>query len=202
MKKLLVVLLASFAFTLSLSAETFVVDRVHSEATFQVRHMMSKVTGRFADFEGVIEIDRANPSKSSVKFTIKAASIDTSVADRDKDLRSENFFFVEKYPEITFASSKVTKRSTDLYEVTGTLTMRGVSKQITLPVSHTGFMKDPWGIERAGFSLTTTLNRKDYGINWNKALDNGGVLLGDDVTVSINIEAKAQPPAKPANPSR
>ena len=174
----------------SLFAETFNVDKVHSEAAFQVRHMMSKVSGKFDDFSGKINADRAKPSASSVEFTIKAASINTGNADRDKDLRSANFFDVEKFPEITFKSSKIVpSKKKDVYEVTGELTIHGVTKHVTLPVEFNGFGKDPWGGERAGFSLTTTINRKDYGINWNKALDNGGVLLGDEVTININIEA-------------
>lgn len=177
----------------SLLADTFNVDKVHSEATFQVRHMMSKVSGKFDDFSGKINVGRANnPSESSVEFTIKTASINTGNADRDKDLRSANFFDADKNPEITFKSSTIVPSFTkdkEIYDVTGNLTMHGVTKKITIPVEFGGFGKDPWGNQRAGFSLTTTLNRKDYGINWNKALDNGGVLLGDDVTININIEA-------------
>ena len=174
----------------SLFAETFAVDKVHSEATFQVRHMMSKVSGKFDDFTGKINVDRANLSASSVEFTMKTASINTSNADRDKDLRSANFFDADKNPEITFKSTKiVASKKKDVYDVTGDLTMHGVTKHVTLPVEFGGFGKDPWGNERAGFSLTTTINRKDYGVNWNKALDNGGVLLGDDVTININLEA-------------
>jgi len=174
----------------SLFADTFVVDKAHSEATFQVRHMMSKVTGKFEDFGGRINIDRAKPSSSSVEFNIKTASVNTGVADRDKHLRTADFFDAEKYPEITFKSTKIaaTKKK-DVYDVTGDLTMRGVTKHVTIPVEFGGFGKDPWGNERAGFSLTTTVNRKDYGINWNQALDNGGFLLSDDVTINVNLEA-------------
>jgi polyisoprenoid-binding protein YceI len=172
------------------AADTFVIDKQHSEATFQVRHMMSKVSGKFDDFAGKIAVDRANPAASSVEFTMKTASINTGVADRDKDLRSADFFDAEKNPEITFRSTKIVPSKTkDVYDVTGDLTMRGVTKHITIPVEFHGFGKDPWGSERAGFSLTTTVNRKDYGINWNKALDNGGLLVGDDVTINVNIEA-------------
>jgi polyisoprenoid-binding protein YceI len=174
----------------SLFADTFVVDKNHSEATFQVRHMMSKVTGKFDDFGGKINIDRARPAASSVEFNIKTASINTGVADRDKHLRTADFFDAEKHPEITFKSTKIAATKTkDVYAVTGDLTMRGVTKRITIPVEFSGFGKDPWGNERAGFSLTTTVNRKDYGINWNQALDNGGVLLSDNVTINVNIEA-------------
>ncbi|HEY4641903.1 MAG TPA: YceI family protein [Thermoanaerobaculia bacterium] len=177
--------------TSSLFAETFVVDRAHSEANFQVRHMMSKVSGKFNDFSGKINLDRAKPSASSVEFNIKATSVDTGVADRDNHLRTAEFFDAARCPELTFKSTSIvpTKKK-DVYDVTGDLTMRGVTKRVTIPVEFTGFGKDPWGNERAGFSLTTTVNRKDYGINWNKALDNGGVLVGDDVTINVNLEAQ------------
>jgi polyisoprenoid-binding protein YceI len=190
MKFRILVVAALLVAASSLFADTFVVDKVHSEATFQVRHMMSKVSGKFDDFSGKINADRAKPSASSVEFTIKAASVNTGNADRDKDLRSANFFDVEKMPEITFKSTSiVATKKKDVYDVTGDLTMHGVTKRVTLPVEFGGFAKDPWGNERSGFSLTTTINRKDYGINWNKAIDNGGVLLGDDVTINVNLEA-------------
>jgi len=186
--------LAATAFLLatsSLFAETFVVDKVHSEATFQVRHMMSKVSGKFDDFSGKINVDRAKPSASSVEFNIKAASVNTGVSDRDNHLRTAEFFDVARCPELTFKSTSIvgTKKK-DVYDVTGDLTMRCVTKHITIPVEFNGFGKDPWGNERVGFSLTTTVNRKDYGINWNKALDNGGFLLSDDVTINVNLEAQ------------
>src|SRR5262249_3020100 len=124
----------------------------------------------------------------TVEFTIKAASIDTSNENRDKDLRSANFFDVEKFPEITFKSSKVKSAGKDRYDVTGTLNLHGVAKEVTLPVQFLGYGKDPWGNDRAGFSTDVTLNRKDFGIVWNKNLDSGGLLLGDEVWVSINLE--------------
>lgn len=170
--------------------ETFVVDKVHSEADFAVRHMMSKVTGKFDDFGGTIAIDRENPAASSVEFRIKTASINTGTSDRDRHLRSADFFDAEKNPEITFKSTSIkAAKEKNHYDVTGDLTMHGVTKRVTIPVEFLGFMKDPWGNQRAGFSLETKLNRKDYGVNWNQALDNGGVLVGDEVTVSINVEA-------------
>jgi polyisoprenoid-binding protein YceI len=181
-----------------LFADTYVVDKNHSEATFQIRHLVSKVSGKFDDFAGSIDIDEKNPASSNVTFTIKTASIDTGVADRDKHLRSGDFFDAEKNPEITFKSTAVKATSKkNVYSVTGDLTMRGVTKRITIPVEFLGFAKDPWGSQRAGFTLSTTVNRKDYGINWNKALDNGGYLLSDDVDITVNIEAaKAKPEAK------
>jgi len=175
----------------SLFADTFNVDKSHSEATFQVRHMMSKVSGKFDDFSGKINVDRAKPSASSVEFTIKTASINTGTPDRDKHLRTADFFDADRCADITFKSTGIApSKKKDVYEVTGDLTMRCVTKHITFPVEFGGFGKDPWGNERAGFSLTTTVNRKDYGINWNKALDAGGFLLSDDVTINVNIEAQ------------
>lgn len=178
-----------------LFADTYNIDKVHSEATFKVRHMMSKVSGKFDDFGGTISVDPAKPTDGKVEFTIKTASIDTGTADRDKHLRSADFFDAEKNPEITFKSVAIRKTAKkDVYDVVGDLTMRGVTKRVTLPVEFVGFAKDPWGNTRAGFSLETTINRKDYGINWNQALDNGGLLVGDDVNIAINIEAvKAKP---------
>jgi len=174
------------------AAATYAVDQAHSEASFQVRHLVTKVRNKFADFAGTVVMDAAKPEASSVEFTIQATSIDTSVADRDKHLRSDDFFAVEKYPEITFKSTKVERAGDHAYQVTGDLTMRGVTKRITLPVTYLGEVKDPWGHVKAGFETAITLNRKDFGINWNKALDQGGVLVGDEVEVSISIEALKQ----------
>ena len=171
-----------------LAADIYNVDKGHSEALFTVKHLMSRVTGRFNEFTGTINLDPANPAASSVEFTINATSIDTDNADRDKHLKSPDFFDVEKSPTITFKSTKVTPAGTNKYSVDGALTMRGVSKQVTLPVEFLGFGKDPWGNDRAGFAVETNLNRKDYGLLWNKALDQGGFVLGDDVKVVINLE--------------
>ena len=171
------------------AADTFNVDKAHSAAEFKIRHMVGNVTGKFTDFAGVVNVDKANPAGSSVEFTIQTKSIDTASADRDTDLRSANFFDVEKFPTITFKSAKIAPSSTkDTYDVTGDLTIHGVTKRVTLPVQFLGFGKDPWGNDRAGFEIQTTLNRKDYGIVWNKTLDAGGMLLGDDVKVDINLE--------------
>jgi len=179
---------ALLPFTPAVAADTYSVDAVHSEASFQIRHLVGKVRGHFADFKGTVQIDQAKPGASSVEFSIKAATIDTGVADRDKHLRSADFFDVEKFPEITFKSTKIAPAAKDRYDVTGTFSMHGVTKTVTLPVSFLGFGKDPWGNDRAGFEVTTTLNRKDYGIVWNKTLDAGGVMLGEDVAVTITLE--------------
>ena len=171
------------------AAETFSIDRSHSNATFKIRHMMSNTAGNFGDFKGTVTVDREAPAKSAVEFTISAASINTGSEDRDKHLRSADFFDVAQYPEITFKSTKIEPTKTkDLYNVTGNFSFHGVTKQITLPVTFLGFAKDPWGNERAGFELQTTINRKDYNMTWNKTLDQGGMLLSDDVKIDINLE--------------
>ncbi len=180
---------------LPLGAETYSIDPGHSEVGFTVRHLVTNVRGRFNDFSGKINMDAKNLAGSSVDFHVKATSVDTAVPDRDKHLRTADFFDVEKYPEITFKSESIKSTGKDKYDVTGTLTLHGVSKKVTLPVSFLGQAKDPWGGTRAGFETSTTINRKDYGIVWNKAVDNGGVLLGDEVKVAINIEAKVDAPA-------
>ncbi len=175
---------------------TWNVDKVHSEVAFQVRHFVSKVRGVFTDFAGTIKIDAEKPETSSVEFTIKAASINTNEPKRDAHLRSPDFFDAEKFPELKFTSRKVVRKTDTTYDVVGDLTMRGVTKEITLPVTFSGVVKDPWGLERAGFETSITLNRQDYGIKWNKALDQGGYMLSDDVSVTINLETtKAKPEA-------
>jgi polyisoprenoid-binding protein YceI len=174
----------------ALAADSYTIDAGHSEVSFQIRHLVSQVRGRFNDFSGTIALDAAKPESSSVEFKIKATSVDTALADRDKHLRSADFFDVEKHPEITFKSTAIKASGKDTYAVTGNLTIRGVTKQVTLPVSFLGTARDPWGNDKAGFETATTLNRKDYGIVWNAALDAGGFILGDDVKVSINLEAQ------------
>jgi polyisoprenoid-binding protein YceI len=187
--KRFIITLALAALAAPLFADTYTIDKAHSEATFTVRHFVTNVRGRFNDFSGTITGDLASPETASVEFTIKAASIDTNVADRDNHLRSADFFDVANHPEITFRSVSVKPTATkNVFNVLGNLTMRGVTKQVTLPVQFLGFAKDPRGNTRAGFSLQTKINRKDYGINWNKALDNGGVMLSDDVDITIDLE--------------
>jgi polyisoprenoid-binding protein YceI len=170
------------------TTETWTVDKAHSMATFKVRHLMANVSGNFRDFDANINLDRANPANSTVDFTIQATSIDTGNPNRDEHLRSPDFFEVAKFPAISFKSTSVKAKSKTDFDVTGDLTMHGVTKRVTLPVSFLGFGKDPRGNEKAGFDIDTTVNRKDFGIVWNRAVDEGGVLLGDDVKVSISLE--------------
>jgi polyisoprenoid-binding protein YceI len=177
--------------------ETFIIDKNHSSATFKVRHMMANVIGQFRDIAGAVHVDRENPAKSSVEFTIQAASIDTGNQNRDEHLRSADFFDVAKFPAITFKSTSVASRGNNLYDVTGDFTLHGVTKRITLPVQFLGFAKTARG-EKAGFSIESTIARKDYGILWNRNLDEGGVLLGDDVKVTIELELDKKVPAAAA----
>lgn len=174
------------------STRTYAIDPQHSEVTFQVRHLVTKVRGRFSTFSGAIQFDAAKPESSSVSLTIDAASIDTSTKDRDAHLRSEDFFFVEKHPTLTFASSAIVARGEGAFDVKGTLTIRGVAKEITLPVAFLGTASDPWGNARIGFEAETTLNRKEFGLMWNAALETGGFLVGDEVKISLAIQAIAQ----------
>jgi polyisoprenoid-binding protein YceI len=178
--------------TSSTGLRTFTIDKAHSEATFQVRHLITKVRGRFRDFEGTIQFDESNPEQSSVSFTIKTDSIDTSEPDRDNHLRSNDFFAVADHPTITFASARVRRISGNQFDVEGTLTIRGTSKEISVPVTYLGSAKDPWGNERAGFEGELTINRKDFGLSWNAPLEAGGFLVGDDVKISLSIQAVAQ----------
>ena len=178
--------------TATSAVRTFAVDKVHSEVEFQVRHLVTKVRGKFTDFSGTVAFDAERPDASSVSFSVNTASIDTSAADRDQHLRSEDFFVVEKYPTLMFASSRVAKKGAMQFDVTGALTIRGVAKEITLPVTFLGAAKDPWGNDRVGFEATITVNRKDFGLMWNAALEAGGFLVGDDVKISLSVQAIGQ----------
>jgi polyisoprenoid-binding protein YceI len=173
-------------------ARTYTIDKAHSEAVFLVRHLVTRVRGRFSDFEGTIQLHEAAPELSSVQFSVKAASIDTNEKDRDAHLRSADFFDVENHPTLTFRSTRVLSKGGGQFDVVGDLTIRGVTKAITLPVTDLGRAKDPWGNQRAGFEAETTINRKDFGLTWNAALETGGFLVGDDVKVTLSIQAIAQ----------
>ena len=178
-------------------AATYKVDPSHSAVSFTIRHFVSNVPGRFRDFDGVIKYDKQNPAASSVNFTVQAASIDTDNNDRDEHLRGADFFDVQKFPTLTFSSTSVKAKDAHNLEVTGDLTMHGVTRKVTIPVQVLGSMKTPRG-EKAGFESSFTLDRKEYGVVWNRVLDAGGSILGDEVKVNIAIEAdrRADQPAK------
>jgi polyisoprenoid-binding protein YceI len=171
------------------TTETFSIDADHSDVTFSVRHLVARARGRFEKFSGQIELDREQPERSSLVFEVDAASIDTRQPDRDAHLRSPEFFDVERYPVVRFTSQRITKLSGDQYRVEGALELRGIVKPMALEVSYHGVAKDPWGNERTGFTTEAVINRKEFGMVWNAALDNGGVILGDDVKLTIELEA-------------
>jgi len=173
------------------------IDVGHSAVHFYVRHMViSKVHGRFAKWSGQLSFDPADLTQAKVAVKIDAASIDTQVADRDAHLKSPDFFDVAKFPELSFTSKKVVK-SGDGYQLTGDLTMHGVTKEVTLDADFAGTGKDPWGNERAGFSAKGHLDRRDFGLTWNKALETGGLLVAEKVEIAIELEAVKQAASAP-----
>ncbi len=167
-------------------------DLDHSSVGFSVRHFVTPVPGRFRDFSATLRYDRDDPSRSSVEFRVKAASIDTDNDDRDAHLRSADFFDAARYPELTFASTGVRALEATRFEVTGDLSIHGVVRRVTLPVTLLGLVRTPQG-ERIGFETAFTLDRKDYGITWNRVLEGAGALLGDEVKVTLTIEALRAP---------
>ena len=173
------------------------IDVAHSEVNFRIRHFMSRVSGTFTDWSGTIQGDPANWSGGAVTATINVASVDTRQERRDADLRSGRFFAVDSFPTITFVSRSVVQQG-DSLTVSGDLTMRGVTKPVVLKGMVLGVM--PGERPRAGFEVTTTLNRLDYGVMYNRVLEGGGTMLGDDVEIRINVEALRQPSAPPPAP--
>jgi polyisoprenoid-binding protein YceI len=173
------------------AAELYTLDKAHSSVGFSITHMMvSKTTGGFDDMEGLVQFDPNDLANSRFDVTIKAASINTKNEQRDGHLRGADFFEVQKYPLIVFKSKKIVKKSRDSYIVIGDLTMKAVTKEVKLPVKVSGPVKDPMGGGQVlGLESHFIINRQDYGVNWNKALDNGGVVIGNDVDVSVSIEA-------------
>jgi polyisoprenoid-binding protein YceI len=169
------------------------VDPSHSHVEFAVKHMMiSTVKGRFSDIDGTVAADGTDWTHASIEVSIKAASIDTRDEKRDAHLRSADFFDAETYPSITFRSTRIVAAGTDQYRVAGDLTIHGVTKPVTLDVTAEGQGKDPWGGERVGFSASTRIDRQDFGLSWNQALDLGGVLVGNDIRISLDIELLRQ----------
>jgi polyisoprenoid-binding protein YceI len=168
---------------------SYSIDTTHSSVNFAVRHMVvAKVRGRFTKFSGSFAFDSADLSKSSVSVAIDVASIDTHEPQRDGHLRSPDFLDAENHKEITFKSTRVEGSGSEL-RVVGDLTIRGVTREVTLDVEHHGGGKDPWGNEKVGFSAKTSINRKDFGLAWNQVLETGGVLVGEKVEIEIDVEA-------------
>jgi polyisoprenoid-binding protein YceI len=185
---------ASLVLSTSARATSWIIDPNHSSVGFSIRHLFSKVPGAFDKFSGTVDFDPANPTAATVKVDIDPASIDTKTPKRDDHLRSSDFFDVAKFPALTFQSTKVTKGEGNALTVEGNLTMHGVTKPVTLAVNFLG-AGPAMGGQRAGFEATTKVDRKDFGIIWNKTLDSG-TLLGDDVDITIGIEAYTPPPGE------
>jgi len=165
----------------------WVLDPVHSEIVFKVKHMMiSNVKGEFKEFN--VEVAGEDIETASVKATINAASINTNNADRDSHLKGEDFFDAAKFPEITFVSKSFDKEDDDEFSLTGDLTIKGISKEVKLDVEFGGIGKDPWGNEKAGYTVSGKINRKDWGLNWNAALETGGVLVSDEVKFTAEVQ--------------
>lgn len=165
------------------------IDPAHSEVNFTVRHMMiSNVRGRFEDFTGTVEFDQENPALSSVDVQIEAASINTREEKRDNHLRSADFFDVENHPYLNFKSKRIELLDDTQGRITGDLTIRGVTREVVLETEFNGMSQSPWGFNSAGFSASTNINRKDWGLTWNMALETGGVLVSDDIKIAIELE--------------
>ena len=169
---------------------TYAIDPTHSRIGFVARHaMVTKVRGSFNEFEGNGYFDTENPTNSKLQLTIKAASIDTRNPDRDAHLRSNDFLDMENHPEITFVSTAVDQTGSDQYRVTGDLTIKGLTKPVSVDLDFTGAAVDPYGNQRIGLEGSTTVNRKDWGVSWNTALEAGGVLVSEKVTLEFEVSA-------------
>jgi polyisoprenoid-binding protein YceI len=190
---------AVFALLLALApafaGDIYLIDGSRSEAKFAIRYLLSTIVGRLRDIGGTINLDSANPSASSVKFSMKTGSVDTGSAELDQALRSAVFLDAAKFPQITFESTviKITAE-TNVYQVIGELTLHGITKQVVLWVESDGVVRDRDGRARVAFMVRTTLNRKDFGISWNTALDQGALLVGNDLEITVNLEASRQAP--------
>ncbi len=189
-RHLVITAILALAFVSVAGAATWNIDPVHSTAQFKVKHLMiSNVTGGFGKVSGVVNFDPADLTKATIEATIDATSIDSGVADRDNHLKSPDFFDVATHPTITFKSKKVEKAGEGRLKVTGDLTIRGVSKEVVLDVEGpAASIKDPWGNTKSGASATTKINRKDFGVSWSKTLDGGGLVVSDDVAITIDVE--------------
>ena len=172
---------------------TWNIDAAHSNVEFAVRHLMiSTVKGRFTDVTGWVRSDDEDPAKGEVEIRIGVGSIDTREPQRDTHLRSADFFDAETFPAITFKSRRIDGVRGDTFKLVGDLTIRGVSREVALDVTSEGRGKDPWGGERAGFSATTKIKRSDFGLTWNQLLETGGVAVGDEVKIAIDVELVKQ----------
>jgi len=171
------------------SADTYKIDNSHSSVNFKIKHLaISNVKGSFTNFDGTFEYTPGHPEQWSVEAVIKMDSVDTGDEDRDDHLKNEDFFQVEKYPTMVFKATGAVMDGDDEFEMKGTLEMHGITRPVTLEVEFNGAITDPWGSERAGFSATTKIDRKDWGLSYGKVLEGGGLLIGNEVKISLEIE--------------
>jgi len=171
------------------SAEDYAIDKTHSSIGFSAKHLMvSKTTGLFNDYDGTIKFDPNDLAASKIEVTVKSSSIDTNMEKRDEHLKSADFLDAEKFPAITFATKSIVKEG-DVYQLTGDLTIKGVTKEVTVPAEISGPVNSPMGGTVVGISSTFKINRQDYGVTWNKTMDNGGLVVSDDVSIDVTFEA-------------
>ncbi|MBI3871746.1 MAG: polyisoprenoid-binding protein [candidate division Zixibacteria bacterium] len=201
LKRTMLAVALTLGAALTAHADPYVFDKAHSYVGFTIRHMtISRVNGAFNDYDGQIDYDPKEMSKSSVEITIKTASVDTRNSGRDDDLKRDGFFFVDSFPTITFKSTKVTPKDSTKFEITGDLTIRGITKPVTLQAEKLGQITDPRGGTKLGFTATTTINRLDFGVGNSSALPGGGLMLGRDVDISLEVEAGTpRPPENKTN---
>ncbi|KAB2969820.1 MAG: YceI family protein [Thermoanaerobaculia bacterium] len=176
-----------------MTIQAWQIDSAHSGIHFSVRHLViARVRGQFSRWTGALSVPDGDFSKATVEVAIDATSIETGVADRDAHLKSDDFFDVARFPELTFRGRRIEPKGSDRFALVGDLTIRGISREVVLDVESAGQTRDPWGNVRAGFAARTAVDRKEFGLTWNQALEAGGVMVGDKVEIEIEIEAVRQ----------
>lgn len=195
LKKLPIIIAALVIIAVGAQAETWKIDAIHSTIGFSVSHLViSKISGNFREFEGTIEFDGKNLAGGSVELTAMIASVDTDNEKRDGHLKSAEFFDGGEFPTMSFKSTSVEVGNGNEFKLIGDLTIKDVTKEVTFDCVLNGLINDPWGDTRAGFSAKTTINRQDFGVSWNKTLDTGGFMVGNDVTISLDLEVVQEKP--------
>jgi len=194
MRRTILCSIASLIAALSVSAQTtWIADKAHTQITFSVTHLLiSEVTGRFSDFDVTFHDANEDFTDGTIGVTIRTASINTGIEKRDNHLKSDDFLGAEKFPNITFESTLIEKTGKDTYKITGDLTIRDVTKSVVLDAKHNGTVTDPWGVTKAGFKATTSINRFDFGVKWGAALETGGLVAGETVVLTLLMEFNKQ----------
>ena len=192
-KRLMMIIISLAALVSFAGATEWKVDKSHSSVNFEVRHLViTKTHGNFVEFDGSLQFDDSAFEESAVTFSVKTASVSTDDEKRDQHLKSPDFLDAEKYPDMTFKSVNIIKGRGTEFEMVGDLTIKGVTKRVTFECEYFGTAKDPWGNAKSGFSARTRINRHDFGVSWSKTLDSGGVVVGDEVTITLDLEFGAE----------